>query len=192
MELLQDISHKYTMSTYDVFNHNCNNFTDEVAQLVLGEGIPKEIVDLPKEFLATPMGKSLGPMIMGQQQNLMQNSNVLFNTNDGPQPGPSMGGMGGMPPMGNPGAGAATNTAGTGSSTGPNGMNCEGGVCRMPGADSSGASSTGAASTASNASAGGAPAGMPPGMPPGMEQMMNNPQMMQQAQQMMQNPQMMQ
>ena len=55
------------MSTYDVFNHNCNNFTDEVAQLVLGEGIPKDIVDLPKEFLATPMGKQLGPMIMGQQ-----------------------------------------------------------------------------------------------------------------------------
>ena len=67
MELLQEISPRFTMSTYDVFNHNCNNFTDEVAQLVLGEGIPKEIVDLPKEFLATPMGKSLGPMIMGQQ-----------------------------------------------------------------------------------------------------------------------------
>ena len=57
MELLQDIAPRFTMSTYDVFNHNCNNFTDEVAQLVLGEGIPKDIVDLPKEFLATPMGK---------------------------------------------------------------------------------------------------------------------------------------
>ena len=56
MELLQDISHKYTFATYDVFNHNCNNFTDEVATLVLGEGIPKDIVDLPKEFLATPLG----------------------------------------------------------------------------------------------------------------------------------------
>lgn len=65
MELLQDIAPRFTMSTYDVFNHNCNNFTDEVAQLVLGEGIPKDIVDLPKEFLATPMGKQLGPMIMG-------------------------------------------------------------------------------------------------------------------------------
>ena len=56
MELLQDIAPRFTMSTYDVFKHNCNNFTDEVAQLVLGEGIPKDIVDLPNEFLATPMG----------------------------------------------------------------------------------------------------------------------------------------
>ena len=56
MELLQDISHKYTQATYDVFKHNCNNFTDEVATLVLGEGIPKDIVDLPQEFLATPLG----------------------------------------------------------------------------------------------------------------------------------------
>jgi len=34
-----------------------------VAELVLGEGIPKDIVDLPKEFLATPLGKSLAPMM---------------------------------------------------------------------------------------------------------------------------------
>ena len=67
MELLQDISPRFTMSTYNVMEHNCNNFTDEVAMLILGEGIPKDIVDLPKEFMKTPMGQSLGPMIMGQQ-----------------------------------------------------------------------------------------------------------------------------
>ena len=65
MELLQDISGRFTASTYDVFNWNCNNFTDEVAQLVLGHGIPKDIVDLPKEFLETPLGKSIAPMMMG-------------------------------------------------------------------------------------------------------------------------------
>ena len=56
MELLQDISPRFTMSTYNVMEHNCNNFTDEVAMLILGEGIPKDIVDLPKEFMKTPMG----------------------------------------------------------------------------------------------------------------------------------------
>ena len=85
MEMLQDIAPRFSATTYDVFNHNCNNFTDEVAKLVLGEGIPKEIVDLPKEFLETPMGKSIAPMMMGMQNNLMQSSNNLFNTNDGPQ-----------------------------------------------------------------------------------------------------------
>ena len=63
MELLQDIAPRFTASTYDVFKHNCNNFTDEVAKLVLGEGIPSDIVDLPAEFLNTPMGKSIAPMM---------------------------------------------------------------------------------------------------------------------------------
>ena len=84
MEMLQDISPRFTMSTYDVFNHNCNNFTDEVAMLVLGEGIPKDIVDLPKEFLATPLGKSIAPMMMGMQNNLTQSTNTLFDTRDAP------------------------------------------------------------------------------------------------------------
>ena len=56
MELLENISHKYTSSTYDVFNHNCNNFTDECAEMIIGEGIPKDIVNQGKEFLNTPMG----------------------------------------------------------------------------------------------------------------------------------------
>ena len=47
MELLQDVAPRFTATTYDVFKNNCNNFTDAVAQLVLGEGIPSEIVDLP-------------------------------------------------------------------------------------------------------------------------------------------------
>ena len=65
MELLQDISQRFTATTYDVFKNNCNNFTDAVAQLVLGEGIPKHIVDLPQEFLATPMGQQFAPMMQG-------------------------------------------------------------------------------------------------------------------------------
>lgn len=56
MEMLRDLSPRFTQATYDVFKHNCNNFTDEVAMLVLGEGIPKEIVDLPNDFLSTPLG----------------------------------------------------------------------------------------------------------------------------------------
>ena len=47
MELLEDIAPRFNASTYDVLKHNCNNFTDEVAKLVLGEGIPSDIVDLP-------------------------------------------------------------------------------------------------------------------------------------------------
>jgi hypothetical protein len=56
MELLKDISPRFQMHTYNVLTNNCNNFTDECAELLLGEGIPKDIVDLPKMFMSTPMG----------------------------------------------------------------------------------------------------------------------------------------
>jgi hypothetical protein len=72
MEFLKEMAPRFTPMTYNVLEHNCNNFTDEVANVLIGTGIPKDIVDLPKIFLATPMGKSFAPMIQQMQQNLMQ------------------------------------------------------------------------------------------------------------------------
>ena len=48
MELLRDISPRFTAEKYNVITNNCNNFTNEIALLLIGEGIPKDIVDLPK------------------------------------------------------------------------------------------------------------------------------------------------
>jgi len=48
---------------YDLFRHNCNNFSHETAQFLVGKGIPQHILDLPNEILATPMGQMLAPMI---------------------------------------------------------------------------------------------------------------------------------
>lgn len=64
---MRGMSARFTPSTYDLFSHNCNNFTNEASQFLLGKGIPKHIVDLPAEFLATDMGKMLKPMITGMQ-----------------------------------------------------------------------------------------------------------------------------
>ena len=33
--------------------------------------IPKEIVDLPNDFLSTPLGQAIAPMMSGMQENLM-------------------------------------------------------------------------------------------------------------------------
>jgi hypothetical protein len=63
MELLRDLKDRFSMNTYNVMTNNCNNFTNEAAELLLGHGIPAEIVNLPQEFLATPMGRSLAPMM---------------------------------------------------------------------------------------------------------------------------------
>jgi len=48
---------------YDLFRHNCNNFSHETAQFLVGKGIPQHILDLPNEILSTPMGQMLAPMI---------------------------------------------------------------------------------------------------------------------------------
>lgn len=39
--------------SYDLFKHNCNNFTNEVSQFLCGKGIPKYILDVPEDVLST-------------------------------------------------------------------------------------------------------------------------------------------
>ena len=56
MELLKDISEKYTEKAHNVFTNNSNTFTDEVALLVIGEGIPREYSQMPREFFQTQLG----------------------------------------------------------------------------------------------------------------------------------------
>ena len=68
LDFLKDVSPNYSMATYNILTNNCNNFTDICAEFLLGEGIPRYIVDLPQEALDTPMGKQLfGMMGAGQQ-----------------------------------------------------------------------------------------------------------------------------
>ena len=62
-EFLVDIAPRFTMQTYNLLRHNCNNFSDEVAQFLVGEGIPSHILSLPDEVLSTPFGQQLMPML---------------------------------------------------------------------------------------------------------------------------------
>lgn len=62
-EFLQDIAPRFTMRTYNLLKHNCNNFSDQVAEFLLGVGIPEHIVNLPDEVLSTPFGQQLMPML---------------------------------------------------------------------------------------------------------------------------------
>ncbi|XP_022647595.1 uncharacterized protein LOC111259977 isoform X2 [Varroa jacobsoni] len=56
-------------SAYDLFRHNCNTFTQEVAQFLTGRSIPQEILDLPEEILDTPFGAQIG-RLLGSQTSL--------------------------------------------------------------------------------------------------------------------------
>ena len=82
MELLKDISEKYTERTYHVFTNNGNTFTDEVAQLVTGEGIPREYSQLPREFYQTQLGQQIAPMMVNMQKSLTLAANQLFNNDE--------------------------------------------------------------------------------------------------------------
>ncbi|PIA35996.1 hypothetical protein AQUCO_03400117v1 [Aquilegia coerulea] len=62
-EYLQEISPRYTAETYNLLKHNCNNFSNEVAQFLVGTDIPDYILQLPNEVLNSPMGPLILPMI---------------------------------------------------------------------------------------------------------------------------------
>lgn len=63
MEFLREISPRFTERTYDVFKHNCNNFSNECANFLMGADIPRDILDLPSMFLSTPLGRMIAPML---------------------------------------------------------------------------------------------------------------------------------
>ncbi|KAL2238664.1 desumoylating isopeptidase 1 [Sesamum indicum] len=60
---LQEIGPRYTAETYSLLTHNCNNFSNEVAQFLVGASIPDYILNLPNEVMSSPMGALILPMI---------------------------------------------------------------------------------------------------------------------------------
>lgn len=53
----------YRAESYKLFEHNCNSFSNEVAQFLTGRKIPSYITDLPSEVLSTPFGQALRPLL---------------------------------------------------------------------------------------------------------------------------------
>jgi hypothetical protein len=47
----------YKSQSYSLFTHNCNNFSEEVAQFLVNKSIPREILEMPSKILNTPFGK---------------------------------------------------------------------------------------------------------------------------------------
>ncbi|CAK7266036.1 hypothetical protein SEPCBS119000_001815 [Sporothrix epigloea] len=73
-EYLDSIRPIFTAEAYDLFQHNCNNFTDSFAKFLLGHGIPEYITGMPRAVMASPMGRMLLPQLVqsvnaGRRQN---------------------------------------------------------------------------------------------------------------------------
>ncbi|XP_066293345.1 uncharacterized protein [Branchiostoma lanceolatum] len=56
-------SSTFSGETYHLLQHNCNNFSSEVAQFLTGNDVPGHITNLPNEVLSTPFGQMIRPMI---------------------------------------------------------------------------------------------------------------------------------
>ncbi|KAK5119022.1 hypothetical protein LTR62_000233 [Meristemomyces frigidus] len=63
LDYLESLKEVYTPESYDLFAHNCNNFTNDFSQFLLGKGIPEHITSLPRRVLDTPFGQMLRPQI---------------------------------------------------------------------------------------------------------------------------------
>ncbi|KAK1621140.1 hypothetical protein QYE76_026657 [Lolium multiflorum] len=73
-DYLRDIAPRYTAETYRLMTHNCNNFTNEAAQFLVGAGIPDYILSLPNEVMSSPMGPLIMPMIQNLEASLRTNT----------------------------------------------------------------------------------------------------------------------
>uniref|UniRef100_A0A453Q0V3 PPPDE domain-containing protein n=1 Tax=Aegilops tauschii subsp. strangulata TaxID=200361 RepID=A0A453Q0V3_AEGTS len=73
-DYLRDIAPRYTAATYSLLTHNCNNFSNEVAQFLVGAGIPDYILNLPNEVMSSPMGAMIMPMIQNLEATLRNNA----------------------------------------------------------------------------------------------------------------------
>ncbi|RKL06882.1 hypothetical protein BFJ68_g10050 [Fusarium oxysporum] len=65
------------MDAYDLFHHNCNNFSDSFANFLLGKGIPEHIVKMPQAVLDSPMGRMLLPQLTQGINAGRQNGSIL-------------------------------------------------------------------------------------------------------------------
>ncbi|KAI9216718.1 PPPDE putative peptidase domain-containing protein [Blastocladiella britannica] len=61
--LIDDLRPRFRAQDYHLLEHNCNTFSNEMCQVLVGRTIPDWITGLPADFLATPFGQSLRPMI---------------------------------------------------------------------------------------------------------------------------------
>jgi len=72
-ELLQDLQEQFHGNKYHLLYNNCNHFSQELINFLVGKDIPKHILNLPQEIMSTPTGSFFANMI----------SNIVHNQQQG-------------------------------------------------------------------------------------------------------------
>ncbi len=79
-EYIQSLESIYTAESYDLFLHNCNNFTQDLSVFLVGKSIPNEISSLPETFLRTPVGQMLRSQIDQSMRRMTQAPDAVAGT----------------------------------------------------------------------------------------------------------------
>ncbi|CAI2375354.1 unnamed protein product [Moneuplotes crassus] len=79
-DFLQDISERFTFLTYNIATNNCNHFTNECSTFLVDKTIPDFALKQAEEFFETPLGQMVKPMVMAQQNALIQGASSMFDT----------------------------------------------------------------------------------------------------------------
>ncbi|KAI0398345.1 DUF862-domain-containing protein [Xylariaceae sp. FL0594] len=84
IEYLDSMRDIYTPEAYDLFRHNCNNFSNDFATFMLGKGIPSHITNMPQAVLDSPFGRMLQPQLTQMvEQRKAQRGSLLGLQNNG-------------------------------------------------------------------------------------------------------------
>ncbi|ESZ99386.1 hypothetical protein SBOR_0256 [Sclerotinia borealis F-4128] len=92
LEYLESLKAIYTFEAYDLWKHNCNNFSNDFATFLVGRGIPDYITNLPETVLNTPFGRMIQPRFNDYVTlNSMNNGGLLgIQSSEDPQQQTSM------------------------------------------------------------------------------------------------------
>ncbi|KAM0335795.1 hypothetical protein ACHAQA_000845 [Verticillium albo-atrum] len=82
-EFLDSLRPIFTVEAYDLWKHNCNNFSDSFAKFLVGKGIPDHIINMPQAVMDSPMGRMLLPQLNQTINATRQNGSILGIQNNG-------------------------------------------------------------------------------------------------------------
>lgn len=72
LEYLDSLKDVYTAESYDLFKHNCNNFSHDFSMFLVGKGIPDHITGLPETVLNTPFGSMMKERLDQEMRHITQ------------------------------------------------------------------------------------------------------------------------
>lgn len=91
LEYVDSLRSVFTPEAYDLFRHNCNNFSNDLAMFLLGRGIPEHISNMPQAVLDSPFGRMLQPQLenMVRTRKAQQGGLLGIQSNSANGAGPS-------------------------------------------------------------------------------------------------------